>query len=307
MANRRAQFRERLDAALEGPAAKPVLALAEEGERAGRRRDLTLFSLRLDRIRPDEDQVRRLNKSEKDPEIQELARSIKDVGVLQPLDVRYIRRTAANKGGDYYEIIAGERRYVAARLAGLEEVPVKVVNADEKQARRLQLIENIHRADLSPIELGTALQELLDEGASVEDLCKLLHKGRFFIQQALSISRNLAPDVKADIADAPKKFASMAHLYELSQLVPEQQKTVLQRIHKEGLTREDIRRAAVGAKQEARAARGNRRGRPAATKPYTKTFRTRNGASVTVRFRKAHASGGEVRDALREVLKLLAA
>src|SRR5437870_1744965 len=133
----------------------PPTAKAELGELAGRRIDPDLFTLSLDRIRPDTDQVRRINKNAADPEVKELAETIRSVGVLQPIDVRYIA------SGDFFEIVAGERRFTAAKLAGLDRVPVKRLYVNDAEARRLQLIENVHRADLSALELGTALQDLV--------------------------------------------------------------------------------------------------------------------------------------------------
>src|SRR5712691_1027849 len=122
----------------------------EHGPTAGRRPDRSLFILPIDRIRPDQDQVRTRNKSVTDAEVCELAASIKAVGIENPLTVRYLRDQ------DVYEIIAGERRYTAAKLVGLSEVPVKLIDADETMVLRLQLHENIHRANLIPLELAAA-------------------------------------------------------------------------------------------------------------------------------------------------------
>ena len=84
-----------------------------------------------------------------------LARSIREVGVLQPIVVR--RRNGS------YELVAGERRVRAARLAGLATIPAIIRESDDTESLRTALIENIHREDLSPLELAAAFQELLDE------------------------------------------------------------------------------------------------------------------------------------------------
>src|ERR1700736_3108963 len=88
--------------------------------------------------------------------LQELASSIRAQGVMQPILVRSI-------GDDRYEIIAGERRFRAAHLAGLEEVPVLVKNVPDQAAAAMALIENIQREDLNPLEEAQGIQRLLDE------------------------------------------------------------------------------------------------------------------------------------------------
>ena len=84
----------------------------------------------------------------------ELADSIREHGIIQPLTVRKL-------ASGYYQIIAGERRWRAARMAGLREVPVVIIEADDKKAMELALIENLQRADLNPIEEALGYQELM--------------------------------------------------------------------------------------------------------------------------------------------------
>ncbi|VXC57106.1 putative chromosome-partitioning protein ParB [Burkholderia sp. 8Y] len=88
--------------------------------------------------------------------LQELAASIRAQGLMQPILVRSV-------GDDHYEIIAGERRFRAARLAGLDEVPVLVKNVPDQAAAAMALIENIQREDLNPLEEAQGIQRLLDE------------------------------------------------------------------------------------------------------------------------------------------------
>jgi ParB family chromosome partitioning protein len=89
----------------------------------------------------------------------ELAESIRAQGVIQPIVVREIR----DHGGKTYEIIAGERRWRASKLAGLEEIPVVVREVDDRTVVAMALIENIQREDLNPLEEANALQRLIDE------------------------------------------------------------------------------------------------------------------------------------------------
>ena len=88
--------------------------------------------------------------------LDELAASIREHGVIQPLTVRKMP-------SGFYQIIAGERRWRAARLAGLDEVPVVIIEADDKKAMELALIENLQRADLTPIEEARGYQQLIGE------------------------------------------------------------------------------------------------------------------------------------------------
>jgi ParB/RepB/Spo0J family partition protein len=266
-------------------ASSPALA---QGERAGRRRDTSLFLLAIDRIRPDEDQVRKENKSNFDEEIQELSESIKDVGVLEPLNVRYIA------DGDFYRVVAGERRYVASKLAGLAEVPVKLLEVDDRTARRIQLQENLHRADLTALELSEALHGLASDGASVEELAKFLHKSKPFVAKALGIARNLSPDAKALGAELP-----LAHLYEVSQVPEDQQGPVVQFVKENKATAEQLREHVSGLK-----ARGGA-GRPASVKAFRRVVACPNGVSVTFASRNATEGAGELLEALAYAKKML--
>src|SRR5688572_28325525 len=112
--------------------------------------------------------------------LEELATSIKELGVLQPLLVR-------EKAGGY-ELIAGERRLRAARRAGLAEVPVMVVEADDRGSLERALVENIHRSDLNPIEEAAAYRQLMDEGGlTQEGLGSKLGRNRVTIANALRL------------------------------------------------------------------------------------------------------------------------
>ena len=99
-------------------------------------------------------------------ELNELADSIKEHGIIQPLIVRPL--------GDKYEIIAGERRYKAASIAGLYNVPVIVLEKDDNESAELAIIENIQRKDLTPIEEAKSYQKLLNRGLTQEEIAKKL-------------------------------------------------------------------------------------------------------------------------------------
>lgn len=113
-------------------------------------------------------------------QMQELAESIKRHGILQPLLVQ--------KKGSFYEIIAGERRWRAAKMAGLKEVPVVLREYDRQQSMEIALIENVQRADLNPIEEAKAYQQLIQEfGLKQEEIAERVSKNRTTITNAMRL------------------------------------------------------------------------------------------------------------------------
>ncbi|MBQ2927635.1 MAG: ParB/RepB/Spo0J family partition protein [Oscillospiraceae bacterium] len=137
------------------------------------------------KIEPNPDQPRQDFDEE---ELQALADSIEIHGVIQPLTVRQM-------DSGYYQIIAGERRWRAARLAGLTEVPVIVMEADDRKVMELALIENLQRQDLNPVEEALGYQSLMEEyGLTQEDAAKRVGKSRPAVANALRLL-GLCPDV----------------------------------------------------------------------------------------------------------------
>ena len=124
-----------------------------------------------------------------DPEsLQELADSITEHGIIQPLTVRRL-------ASGYYQIIAGERRWRAARLAGLSQVPVVVIEADDRKAMELALIENLQRADLNPIEEAEGYQQLISQyGMTQEQAAERVGKSRPAVANALRLL-SLGPEI----------------------------------------------------------------------------------------------------------------
>ncbi len=112
--------------------------------------------------------------------LEELVQSIKKFGILQPIIVR--------KVGNNYEIIAGERRYRSALLAGLKKVPVIVKNLEDKEAFSLSIIENIQREDLNPIEEANAYQELVEKyNYKQQDIADIIGKSRSHIANLMRL------------------------------------------------------------------------------------------------------------------------
>lgn len=125
-----------------------------------------------------------------DTALEELAESIREHGVLQPLTVRRL-------SSGYYQIIAGERRWRAARLAGLTEIPAIIVEADDRKVTELALIENLQREDLDPIEEAEGYKKLMDSYNMTQDeVAARVGKSRPAVANALRLL-GLCPEVRA--------------------------------------------------------------------------------------------------------------
>lgn len=131
-----------------------------------------------------------------DAELQELTQSIKDRGIIQPIVVRPV----PNKN-DAYEIVAGERRWRASQKAGLHEVPVVIVNIDDKTSLEYAILENVQRADLNPIEEAEGYARLMAEFSyTQENLSKIIGKSRSHIANMMRLT-DLPDPVKKLLVD----------------------------------------------------------------------------------------------------------
>ncbi len=135
-------------------------------------------------------------KAFEDGELQELTQSIRDRGIIQPIVVRPMPNMP-----DAYEIVAGERRWRAAQKAGLHEVPVVIVNIDDKTSLEYAILENVQRADLNPIEEAEGYSRLMAEFSyTQENLSKVIGKSRSHIANMMRLS-DLPPPVKNLLVD----------------------------------------------------------------------------------------------------------
>jgi ParB family chromosome partitioning protein len=129
-----------------------------------------------------------------EPEIEELAASIRERGIIQPILVR-----TARGAPDSYEIIAGERRWRAAQRAGLHAVPVVLLEVGDREALELAIIENVQRMDLNPLEEAMGYQTLMDEFShSHEDIAKIVGKSRVHVTNTVRLLK-LSDKVKAHL------------------------------------------------------------------------------------------------------------
>lgn len=177
----------------------------------------------LVKIKPNPDQPRT---SFKKDEIAELAASIKRDGLLQPILVR--------KRGETYEIIAGERRYQACKLLGMETIPVRYWSADSDKALELALIENIQRSDLNPIEEAYGYKRLMErKGMTQSEVAQTVSKGRSTIANALRLLE--LPEEAQQLLFEEKITAGHARAI-LSIPSPEGRKTLTKKLMEEKLS-----------------------------------------------------------------------
>lgn len=134
-------------------------------------------NLKISEIEPNRDQPRRIFEEEA---LNELSESIKRYGVIQPIIV--------SKKDDYYQIVAGERRWRASKKAGLTEIPVIIRENDEQRNREIALIENIQREDLNPIEKARGIKLLMEQyNLTQQQVAEVIGKGRSTITNTLRI------------------------------------------------------------------------------------------------------------------------
>ena len=156
----------------------------------------------------------------------ELADSIREHGIIQPLTVRKL-------SSGYYQIIAGERRWRAARLAGLSEVPAIVIEADVRKAAELAMIENLQREDLNPMEEAAGFQSLIENyHMTQEEAAQRVGKSRSAVTNALRLL-SLAPSVAAMVEDGR---LSAGHARALLTLSPALQEKTAETIVHTGLS-----------------------------------------------------------------------
>ena len=161
-----------------------------------------------------------------DESLQELADSISQHGIIQPLTVRKL-------SSGYYQIIAGERRWRAARLAGLQEVPVIVIEADDLKAAELAMIENLQREDLNPMEEAAGFQSLIESyHMTQEEAAQRVGKSRSAVTNALRLL-GLTPSVRKLVEEGK---LSAGHARALVPLSPSLQESAANAIVSGGLS-----------------------------------------------------------------------
>ncbi|MCM8799152.1 MAG: ParB/RepB/Spo0J family partition protein [Candidatus Omnitrophica bacterium] len=183
--------------------------------------------IRLEEIKPNPYQARQEFDEES---LQELCQSIQEKGLLQPVIVR--------KKADGYELIAGERRWRAAKLLNIKEIPAIIREADEKETLELSLIENLQRKDLNPIEEAKAFQYLIEKfGLTQEEISRLVGKSRVSITNLLRLLK-LPLEIQEEIRKGRISFTHGRLLLEVEE--PNQQRLLAQKIISKSLSIKDL-------------------------------------------------------------------
>jgi ParB family chromosome partitioning protein len=278
---------------LDRPAAtaEPLRSSIErDGVRSKLRLNRASGLLALETIRPDPHQPRKVDIGS--AEFHELIASVKTHGVLQPITVRHV------ENGDYFQIIAGERRYRAALAAGLQDIGAIVKDTDDTVTAVQQIEENLHRQSLNPLEEAAAIRRLMAATAETqEQVAHRIHKSPTYVSRVLSIDGRLTREEKARLNQlAPAQVPGVSLIQAALQASdPETRATILSG----GLNRAKARKAVAVANHRSAG------GRPRA---FARAFQAPGvGASVIVRFKeKARASREDILkalDAARDELK----
>jgi len=239
--------------------------------------------IRVDQIRPNPEQPRKAL-----GDLGELTDSVRAKGVLEPLLVRFV----PSEG--FFYIISGERRYHAARAAGLREVPCIEKTVDEAETLEIALIENIQRKDLTPFEEAEGLHRLATQFEYThEDMARKIGRARSSVTETLSL-RNIPESLRKKCVE--NGIHSKSLLLQIARQPTEKKMMeMLQRILQGGLTRDEARRE----RREDQA--GPQRPQPFIFhfEPQNETFKFR------IQFKKSHVSRDELIVTLREILSQL--
>lgn len=216
--------------------------------------------------------------------LQELADSIHEHGLIQPLIVTSIQDPTSDA---QYQIIVGERRWEAAKIAGLTRVPVIVKEATPQEMLELALVENIQRADLNPLEEAAAYRQLMDDfGLTQEQVAEKVGKSRVTVANSVRLLR-LPDEVKRALAEGQISEGHARSLLALNKKRADQLK-VLEAIVKRGLnvrqTEEMVRRVAVGIQPK-------RRGEPPSPETEALENEFRNALGTKVRLFRSKKGG----------------
>jgi ParB family chromosome partitioning protein len=236
-----------------------------------------------EKIRPNPDQPRKAL-----GDLRELTDSVKQKGVLEPLLVRYVPRD------ECYYIISGERRYHAARAAGIRELPCIEKIADDAETLELALIENIQRKDLTPFEEADGLYRLAEQfDYTHDDVARKIGRARSSVTETLSL-RNIPDAIRKKCVE--NGIISKSLLLQVARQPTE--KKMLEMVHRiiqGGLTRDEVRR-----ERREEQTTGPR------PQPFVFNYQPENEAfRLRIQFRKGHVSREELIATLREILSSL--
>jgi ParB family chromosome partitioning protein len=234
-----------------------------------------------------------------DAELHELASSIRQHGIVQPIVVRTM-------GRDRYEIIAGERRWRAAQLAGLVEIPVIIRDVDDKTALEIAIVENVQRADLNPLEEALGYEQLIAEyGYTQNDLGEIIGKSRSHVANSLRLLK--LPEPVRDLLAAGSLSAGHARALVSTSDPAALAKTIVAK----GMSVRDAEKLAqnnIKAQSEPQGAATRREQKDSDTLALERTLSDALGLDVSINHK---ANGGQIRisykslEQLEEICRLL--
>jgi len=266
------------------PDEKATKDIQKKGIREGTKGISGARIINIERIKPDPDQPRKTWDKKK---LNELAVSIKTHGVLQPITVEYIEEE------DYFKVINGERRYRASKIAGLEEIPCLIRNIDQKIKLIHQLIENIQRQDLPPIEEAESIQTLIqarkieNPDYSQREASRDLGLPKSYVNEMLTLLK-LPDDIKESVRTSDTVPKSLLLLL----LRQSNEKNIRTFYHQINLTVREAKKKIIRDKKDP--------GRP---KNYEYKFESPDkNFTLKIKFNKSQVDLEEVTEALKQVL-----
>jgi len=288
----------------------PTGADAEKTKK-GERADTSPFRaarlIDIDRIKPDPNQPR---KTFVQKTLESLAESIKELdGIIDPLTVEY------DDQDDIFRIISGERRYRAAKMVGLEKLPCIVKEIDDQKRFLIQLIANLQREDIPPLEEAAGIQYLVENyGYSQTKIAKLLNKSRSYVSQILGLDRLSEP--AREIVQT-SKLSKEVQIHASKEKNPDKQLEILTKASEEKRTVRQIRnekKESEASKAKALNERSNRDGKKETTVSETNTFSEwrwksdDNRFEIVIRFNREQVENtgekmGLIRVSLEEALR----
>ena len=202
------------------------------GDRAMEEQSSDFLYLPLSKVEANADQPR---KQFDEVALQELAQSIREHGLVSPITVRRLPT-------GYYQIVAGERRWRASRLAGLQEVPCRIVDVDDKEAMEISLIENLQREDLNPLEEAEGYQRLMEEfGLTQEETANRVGVSRPAVANAIRLL-GLGKEIKEFLEQGTLSAGHARALLKLKNL--DHQLNLAQKVIQEGLSVRQVEKQA---------------------------------------------------------------
>ena len=250
--------------------------------------------INIERVKPDPDQPRK--KFDQDS-LERLAESIRELGeIIDPLTVEY------DEQGDIFRIISGERRFRAAKMVGLETLPCLLKEVDDKKRILLQLIANLQRENITPLEETAGIRTLIEKfGYSQTQAAKILNKSKSYVSQTLGLER-LTPPAKEIVQTS--ELSKEALIQASREKDPEKQVKILKKASDEGQTIRQIREDLI----EGDSSNENALKKPDSThKSFKKwTYKPKHGRfTLNIRFSQEHKGENKiklVRNSIEETL-----